>query len=407
MTSTPSERSSPPSPDSAEQSRAPRAPVHAWHLGVLAALTAVFVSLLGRVDPFGALSDWWTGGGETVRMQPVDEPREHIDPFHGEKLLESLHTLPPPNESRRRLVVFGNSQQYTASLPRGAKPSSDKAKMASALVGEQLEARAPGRWQLYNAAAPNQTYPEALWQALYWFEVSADKPAELLLQSSFDTFRKTGIRAGYQTLLDEPRFVAALEAHLAAQPRAYAADWADARKAFAERKAELEGKGKDRQWSPEPSLRAGLENVELFARREKLRGSFLELLYLTRVNLLHVTPTTRRHITGHPLEQSFAALTDLIELAQRHGARVALYNAPVNPAVDMFFPDEYAGFVERLRALCNERGVAFADLATAVPAERWGYWIDGPDPIHFDAQAHEIAAGIIDRELGEWLARAP
>lgn len=403
MTSTPSRRSLAPLPVSAEPTT-PISSVRARHLVAIAAATAVFVSLLGHVNPFGALIGLFTGGGETMRMQPVDLRPDHIDVLHGEKLLTALRALRPA-APRARLVVFGNSQQYTASLPRGAKVRAHKARMASALLAEWLEAQASGRFAVYNAAAPNQTFPEALWQALYWFEVGSDKPKTLLLQASFDTFRKTGIRPGYQTLLDEPRFVAALERHLAARSRHYATDWLDARKAKADRTAELEGRGKNRQWSPEPILRKKLKIVSLFERRQQLRGAFLRLLYLARVHLLRISPTTRRHITGKPFEQNMAALKDLIELAQRHGARVVLYNAPVNPAIDMFFPAEYRGFLKRLRQLCATHAVPFADLADAVPREHWGYWIDGPDPIHFDAQAHRLVAEVLQRKLGPALIK--
>jgi hypothetical protein len=133
--------------------------------------------------------------------------------------------------------------------------------------------------------------------------------------------------------------------------------------------------------------------VSLFEKRETLRGSFFNSLYALRVLGLGISPTTKRHITGAPYEQNFAALEDLVALAERHGTKVVLYNAPVNPAVSMFYEEEYAAHVARLAKLCADHAIPFADLATAVPAERWGYWIDGPDPIHFDEEAHRIMHG--------------
>ena len=387
-----------PSNDSADDPPVAPRPVRAWQLGAVLLATFALVALLGRVDPFLHLTDLWTGGGETTRMQQVEERPEHIDVHHGEHLLAALRAVPPPEQGSARVVVFGNSQQYTASLPRGATPSAEEAQMASVLLEQRLRDRG-ARVSVYNAAAPNQTLPEAMWQALYWFAVSADRPGDVLIQASFDTFRKTGIRPGYQTLLDEPRFVAALEARLAAAGRAYDAEWREARSDHAARAAQM-GRSAEQSWSAERMLRDAMEGVDLFAARQKLKASFLGLLYVARVNLLRIRPTSRRHITGKPIEQSFGALEDLVVLAKSGGASVQLYNAPVNPAVDMFYPEEYQGYLTRLRALCEKHGVPFADLPDAVPAERWGYWIDGPDPIHFDAQAHHIVAGLLDGAFG-------
>jgi hypothetical protein len=361
-------------------------------LGLLAAFIGL-VMVLGRVDPFAALNARLVGA--ETRMQPTIEDPAHIDPRHGDDLARTLAELAPARQAGKKwIVVFGNSQQYTASLPRGATPDlAREAEIATSLLGKALDERAPGAFHVYNASAPNQNHAEALWHALYWFEASSPAPAALVLQASFDTFRKTAIRPGYQTLLDEPRYAAALAAFVAARgEREYISDFRAAERDHAERAAEKEEADPDeyRQWSPEPSLRAGMDHVALFKNRETLRSSFLNTLYALRAKGLGISPTTRRHITGAPYEQNIAALADLIDLAQRHGAKVMLYNAPVNPAVSMFYEDEYAGFVARLVEISSAKDVPFVDLAAAVPAERWGYWIDGPDPIHFDEQAHYL-----------------
>jgi lysophospholipase L1-like esterase len=150
-----------------------------------------------------------------------------------------------------------------------------------------------------------------------------------------------------------------------------------------------------------------MERVALFANREQRKASFLQTLYVLRVHLLGISPTSRRHIAGAPLEQNFEALEDIVALAKRHGTQVLVYNAPVNPAVDMFFPEEYAAYVQRLRALCAGEGIPFADLATAVPENLWGYWIDGPDPIHFNAEGHRVIHARLEAELLPDLAERP
>jgi lysophospholipase L1-like esterase len=145
-------------------------------------------------------------------------------------------------------------------------------------------------------------------------------------------------------------------------------------------------------------------HVPLYRQRESRKAEFLLDLYTIRVLGLGISPTTRRHILGQPLAQNFAAMTDLLRLARASGALVLVYNAPVNPAVSMFYEDEYRAYVERLRALAAAESAVFADLATAVPRDLWGYWIDGPDPIHVSEGGHGVIATRLDEAFGPRLA---
>jgi len=407
MTSTRSAPSLERSPTPDEPSSAREAPVAqtprpltTWRLAFLLVATIACLAALGELDPFHALHAVFTRGGSTIRLQPMDHQPSFMDTSLGERLLASL-TIAQAVPSRQRILVLGNSQQFDASLPRGGVPRvGERPPITSSLVQKTFDEDAPGRYAVYNGAAPNQNYGEALWQALYWFEVTPNPPRVLLLQASFDTFRKTGVRAGYQTLLEEPRYRAALEAFIRDRDRLYVADFGDAIEKQAERAAQATGTAKATvSWSPETSLRKGMEHMPLFAAREQRKASFLNMLYVMRVQVLGISPTTRRHITGAPLEQNLQALEDLIALAKRHGSEILLYNAPVNPAIDMFYPEEYEGYVNRLSALCGREKVPFADLFDAVPAELWGYWIDGPDPIHFSEQGHRVVHARLAAEL--------
>lgn len=385
MTSTPLGESSRPSPGSAE---ARAGLVGRMRAIVLVATTLFAIVLLGSVDACQLVTRSLTGDGETVRMQPVRIDPAECDTRFGESLLETLPAAVSASD-RQRVLFIGNSQQYTASLPRGAQPDDErKVEMASVLFGRQLERERPGRFSVYTAAAPNQTFTEALWQGVYWFEVSPRPPAVLVLQSSFDTYRKSGIRPGFQTLLDDESFASALEKLEREKPgRAWADELTLARKTKVERERALADEASKRE-TFEGRLRAGLEHLPLFARRQNLRASFLNALYLVRVHALGISPTTKRHITGQPLEQNFHALEDLIALARARGATVLVYNAPINPAIDMFFQDEYAAYLERLRATTEKHGAHFTDLASAVNEQHWGYWVDAPDPIHFNEHGH-------------------
>lgn len=389
MTSTPPGKSVKPSADSSERIPA----LGAGRAVVLLLATLALIGVLGSFDACNVLAVKLTGGGETVRMQPTRvDPRE-IDAAHGENLLETLSKLPRTEGGRERVLFVGNSQQYTASLPRGAVPDeSRKVEISSLQFAHLLEQKAPGQFQVFAGAAPNQTFAEALWQGLYWFRVSTHPPKVLVLQASFDTFRKEGIRPGFQTLLGDTDFVRVLETFEREHPsRAWSSAFEQAKKARADREREARNQA-DKKRTVESALRDVLEMVPLYANREQKRASFLELLYLARVHALGISPTTRRHIIGQPLEENFQALEDLADVAIASGATVLIYNAPVNPAVDMFFPDEYAMYLARLNDLSKRCSVGFADLRDAVSRDEWGYWIDGPDPIHFDEHGHEALA---------------
>jgi hypothetical protein len=225
-----------------------------------------------------------------------------------------------------------------------------------------------------------------------------------VVQASFDTFRKMGIRSGFQTLLDDARFAARVEAQVASGAP-YASEFEAARDSFQARARERAAQAGDLSF--EQVLRGGLEALPLYRQRQQRRESFFEVLYLARVAALRIRPTTRRHITGQPLLANFAALGEMARLARGAGARVYVYNAPVNPAVSMFYEDEYRAYLARLRGLAAEEDARFADLAEAVPADQWGYWIDGPDPIHFDEQGHRTIARRLADAFGADLLAGP
>ena len=405
MTSIPSAASPAPSSASAD----PAAPAEDLSRRRVLGLTAVTLAVMlasGAADPFAALARRMTGGGATERMQPTRQAALRFDVSHGEALYASLKgraAVPSPC----RLVLFvGNSQQYTSSLPRGASivPGHQVTVASDLLVAGVNGARRGRCIDGYNASAPNQTFTEALWQGLYWFGAGPRPPGALVIQASFDTFRKMGIRAGFQTLLEDARFADRVAAQIASGAP-YASEFASARASFDAAARDRAAAAGD--VSLEHALRAGLESLPLYRERQRRKESFLEFLYLARVAALRISPTTRRHITGQPLLANFAALRELARLARGAGARVYIYNAPVNPAVSMFYEEEYAAYLARLRDLAAAEGARFADLADAVPADQWGYWIDGPDPIHFDERGHRTLAGRLTEAFAADLAEGP
>src|SRR5438105_1484170 len=170
-------------------------------------LGTILVGLaLGAADPFGRLTLWLTRGGDDTRVQPQMLTPDAWDPSFGDGLLDTLSKHRPFPQDADSILVFGNSQQFTISLARGQAAHPGKSPVAADLFIDKLNAATPGRYVMFNGAAANQMFPEALWQAIYWFDVAPDRPRTLLIQSSFDTFRKVGIRPGYQSLLTAPQF---------------------------------------------------------------------------------------------------------------------------------------------------------------------------------------------------------
>jgi len=299
---------------------------------------------------------------------------------------------------------MGNSQQFTCSLPKGVRAdTTHEAPVMNDILASKLVEKAAHPITVYNASAPNQTMVEELWQGIYWFKVGTPRPKILLIASNFDTYRKTGIRNGFQTLLDDRAFVSALDRFPFAD-RPYGSEFASARRTFESRKEE----GVTQQatgWTFEGWIRDRLDDsVPLYHARQQRKGNFLSVLYLLRVHMLQLRPTTKRHITGQPLAENLSALTDLVRLARASGAVTFIYNAPTNPAVSMFYEEEYRTYLDRLRALAKDESSYFADFSDAVPRDDWGYWIDGPDPIHFDERGHHTMAGRIDAAFGSQMA---
>lgn len=385
--------SSPPSPASADEP-GPAAPtdVPRRRFAALVLVTLACVAGLGRTPILETVANTLTGEAEVVVTPPLDA--EAWDGRRGNAFLKSVEKLAPLPKETRRVVFLGNSQQYTVPPPRGgAIPIEEATRITSMRLAASLEATKPGAYRVYNGACDNQNFGEALWQSLFWLEVAPSPPALFVVQASFDTLRKTGVRAGYQTLLADPRFAAAIDGELASEARPYHADFRAAVAAFRERAREertASTSAEWQQWSPEPWLRDRMRRVPLYRDRELHKGFFLASLYALRVRALGISPRSRRHISGAPLEQNLAALERLLARAKDLGSKVVVYHAPSNPAVDMFYADELAQYRERLATICAVHGATFLDLEKSVPPEHWGALFDGPDPIHFDARGHAI-----------------
>ena len=151
----------------------------------------------------------------------------------------------------------------------------------------------------------------------------------------------------------------------------------------------------------ESSLRASLEQLGIGTEKHEAKGEFLNLLYLLRVYLLKITPSTPRPLGGAAYEGSLSALNAIAQQCQAAHIELRLFLAPQNPGARLWRTEadreRYRGAAQRL---AKDYGLRMVDLEKSIPAEQWGVWIDGPDPIHFGLKGHEtMAAAMLASEL--------
>jgi len=146
----------------------------------------------------------------------------------------------------------------------------------------------------------------------------------------------------------------------------------------------------------ETKARIALDHLSLFRSRGQLKAELLEFLYLARVNLLGITPTTKRSLGGGPLTTNLSSLERIGELCRRNGIRVVFFNAPQNPNAPLYRTtadrEQYQQIISRL---ARKFGQGYFDFENNIPGSLWGVWIDGPDPIHFGRAAHRRLADLM------------
>lgn len=140
-------------------------------------------------------------------------------------------------------------------------------------------------------------------------------------------------------------------------------------------------------------LRIVLDRSAGFRHRPIIKDELLTTLYLLRVNVLGITPTTKRSLGGAALAMSVSALERVGVLCAHNHIKLEFFLAPQNPRASLYRTDadrrEYQGITEHLIRTYAWRS---ADFENIIPAPEWGIWIDGPDPIHFGRAAHALMA---------------
>lgn len=387
-------------------------------------LALVFV-LLGW-DPFRYTSDLTAQLAGPVRQDAMVS-NLYRNPVtqeltNGAAPLQSLNRLASvwckTTSSAQKFILVGNSQTYTMLLAPSEPASHDVERV---YLDQLLEREAfHGQSILgYRLAAPNLSYPEVLWYLQFLLTRSCLKPDRMIVQLNYESFRKMGIRDGMLELLADSSFAARINDE--AQSRSdYAATFRQALDRYADLTArthrgpaatattitDVSRTGILRGFSVgsyfETEVRKLLEKSDVFRRRQGLKSELLTTLYLLRVNVLGITPTTKRSLGGAALAISVSALDRVGALCDQSHIKLEFFLAPQNPRASLYRTErdhlEYRRITDRL---IHSYAWRSADLERVIPASEWGIWIDGPDPIHFGRAAHArmaqdmIASGLI------------
>jgi hypothetical protein len=379
------------------------------------ALALTFATLWGLLawDPFRHL--------RAVFVNPAQEDNKisflFTDPntqevSSGEHPLESLRKLESswcrvPKD--RRYILTGNSQTITVLLaPSEARPTEADRTYPDLLL-DRLNA-AGVSVHGYRLSAPNISYMEVLWYLNYLLVHPCLIPAEFVIQLNFETFRKTGVREGMLELLEDPDFASAIKQEVRSNAP-YANTFQQAIDQYESRIAKQKGSQRSSMSKTgfaeargpgsvlETKARTALDQLSLFRSRGQLKAELLDFLYLARVNLLGITPTTKRSLGGGPLTTNLSSLERIGELCRRNGIRLIFFNAPQNPNAPLYRTsadrEQYKQIIFRL---ARKFGQGYFDFENSIPGPLWGVWIDGPDPIHFGRTAHHRLADLMFEE---------
>ncbi len=366
--------------------------------GVLVS-TLLLTSALLWIDPFdrinsildaafGAAPKW------TQVTNLVRDPRTQ-DIYHSEHPLTSFQRAAQywrTRPGKRRVVLIGNSQMFSLSLAPGEFPQAVPEHTYPDLVMALLQ---PEGVLTYRLAAPGLSYSEALFEIDYLLSHPDLRPSLIVLQLNYQAFWNSGIRESLLELFGDPDFLQQAR-QLAQSGKPYADDFASAVRKYEEREI--------RPASQNPTLLAGfgLENltrrqlsaVEAYRRRHQAKDSFEEMLYRARIYFLRIKPSNARSIAGPQLTRSQAAVEAIAESCRAAGVRLAVFTAPVNPAVSLYRSPEdksrYQGFV---RTVAERYRLPVVDLESSVTRKLWGRQLNGPDPLHLGRAAHAVVAG--------------
>jgi hypothetical protein len=381
-------------------------------LQTVLALALTFAALWGLLawDPFRHLRDVFVNPAQEnakVSLMFTDPNTQEVS--DGQHPLESLRKLEPrwcSVHKQTRYILTGNSQTFSMLLAPSEAPPSEADRTYPDLLLDRLNA-AGSSLHGYRLSAPNISYMEVLWYLNYLLVHNCLIPGELVIQLNFETFRKTGVREGMLELLEDPDFASAIEQE-ARSNAPYANTFQQAIDQYESRIAKQKGsqtssisktgfaEARGAGSVLETKVRAALDQLSLFSSRRQLKAELLDFLYLARVNLLGITPTTKRSLGAGPLTANVSSLERIGELCRRNGIRLVFFNAPQNPNAPLYrTPADREQYQQIISRLAHKFGQGYFDFENSIPGPLWGVWIDGPDPIHFGRAAHRRLADLM------------
>jgi hypothetical protein len=381
-------------------------------LQTVLALALTFAALWGLLawDPFRHLRDVFVNPAQEkalVLSYFTDPSTQEVS--DGQNPLESLRKLESSwckVSKETRYVLTGNSQTFSVLLAPSEAPSTEADRTYPDLLLDRLNA-AGANVHGYRLSAPNISYMEVLWYLNYLLVHPCLIPGEFVIQLNFETFRKTGVREGMLELLEDPGFASVIKQE-ARSNAPYANTFQQAIDQYDSRIAKQKGsqtfsisktgfaEARGAGSMLETNARAALDRLSLFRTRGQLKAELLDFLYLARVHLLGITPTTKRSLGGGPLTINVSALERIGELCRRNGIQLVFFNAPQNPNAPLYRTsadrEQYQQIISRL---AGKFGQGYFDFENSIPGPLWGVYIDGPDPIHFGRAAHRRLADLM------------
>lgn len=143
------------------------------------------------------------------------------------------------------------------------------------------------------------------------------------------------------------------------------------------------------------------QQTSIWPKRETMRGTLFNWLYMLRNTVFGIRPGTARHMITETYQKNFAALNAILDIAKKNKIKVLVYVPPIRSDVNLPYDmHEYSQFQKDLSSLVNKYPNAFLkNFSGIVPGKYWGYkeptnFIDKReiDYMHFQFAGHQILA---------------
>lgn len=320
----------------------------------------------------------------------ADRASARYDWSVGERLDEFWPAIPDARTTAL-VVLSGMSQMYAI----------NDAEEGDRTISEHLDdALAPRGLRVFGLAAPNLNNEEALLYLVALGSRPETTPRLFLYGACFDKMRNTDLRPGIEAFLRGRPDIAEEWRRVAVR---HSTEFPAAAAKMIESLADLQKSVKSGDITLESRIRDVAATVLPVVRERSDLNAFVQsgILYRLRNAVFRIRATSKRPVIAgrYSLNREFFEL--MSRVAEERGIRFAAYVIPLNPqAENPYVPSEYAAFKEWLSGLATTRGIPFANLEDAVPADDWGLLDGGPDFKHFREAGHRITAARILEAFG-------